>query len=64
MNEAYINNSNDVPELVERFVELSFTSRELMAFSASERNSVLKERRWLEKRISKLKPDWRKVYNL
>ena len=64
MNEAYINNSNDVPELVERFVELNFTNRELMAFSASERNSVLKERRWLEKRISKLKPDWRKVYNL
>lgn len=64
MNETYINNSNDVPELVERFVELNFTNRELMAFSASERNSVLKERRWLEKRISKLKPDWRKVYNL
>ena len=64
MNEAYINNCNDVAEMVERFVELSFTSRELMAFSASERNSVLKERRWLEKRISKLKPDWRKYYNL
>ena len=64
MTEAYINNCNDVAEMVERFVELSFTSRELMAFSASERNSVLKERRWLEKRISKLKPDWRKVYNL
>ena len=64
MNETYINNSNDVPELVERFVELSFTNRELMAFSASERNSVLKERRWLEKRINILKPDWRKHYNL
>ena len=64
MNETYINNSNDVPELVERFVELSFTNRELMAFSASERNSVLKERRWLEKRINTLKPDWRKYYNL
>ena len=64
MNETYINNSNDVPELVERFVELNFTIRELMAFSASERNSVLKERRWLEKRINILKPDWRKHYNL
>ena len=64
MNEAYINNCNDIAELVERFVELNFTIRELMAFSASERNSVLKERRWLEKRISKLKPDWRKYYNL
>ena len=64
MNEAYINSCNDVAEMVERFVELNFTSRELMAFSASERNHVLKERRWLEKRISKLKPDWRKHYNL
>ena len=64
MNEAYINNCNDIAELVERFVELSFTSRELMAFSARERNHVLKERRWLEKRLNKLKPDWRKVYNL
>ena len=64
MNEAYINNCNDIVELVERFVELNFTNRELMAFSASERNHVLKERRWLEKRINTLKPDWRKVYNL
>ena len=64
MNEAYINSCNDIAELVERFVELSFTNRELMAFSARERNHVLKERCWLEKRISKLKPDWRKVYRL
>ena len=64
MTETYINNSNDIAELVERFVELNFTNRELMAFSARERNHVLKERRWLEKRISKLKPDWRKYYNL
>ena len=64
MNEAYINSCNDVAEMVERFVELNFTIRELMAFSASERNCVLKERCWLEKRISKLKPDWRKHYNL
>ena len=64
MDEAYINSCNDIAELVERFVELSFTNRELMAFSARERNHVLKERRWLENRISKLKPDWRKVYRL
>ena len=64
MTEAYINSCNDIAELVERFVELSFTNRELMAFSARDRNHVLKERRWLEKRISKLKPDWRKVYRL
>ena len=64
MNESYINKSVDVPELVERYNELDFSSEELRAFSMSDRNSILKELHWLEKRLNKIKPDWRKLYNL
>ena len=64
MNESYINKSIDVPELVERYNELDFSSEELRAFSMSDRNSILKELHWLEKRLNKIKPDWRKTYNV
>ena len=64
MNESYINKSIDVPELVERYNELDFSSEELRAFSMGERNSVLKELHWLEKPLNKIKPYWRKTYNV
>ena len=64
MSEKEIKTSTDHKELVERYFQLILSEIEFKAFKISERNQVLKERKLIEVRLNKIKPDWRKEYNL